>query len=159
MKKHARITKIISKLLVFTFVWSLILPIFPEPVQSEGLGTQVIPPTERVELVEHRTANSKRFQNPDGTLTEEVYLDNIHYKKNNKWEDIDNTLIPSTNPEFNYKNKANSFTVEFAKNNNGNSFVRYGIEDRTIDMRPIGLLVALEKSMTRIWVVVVEDQK
>ena len=34
-----------------------------------------------MELQDFRTSNSKRFLNPDGTMTEEIYLGNIHYKQ------------------------------------------------------------------------------
>ncbi len=94
--------------------------------------------SERVELQDFRTSNSKRFLKPDGTMMEEIYLGNIHYKEGKKWVDIDNTLVPSDDPNFKYKNKANRFEASFSDTTKGNRFLRFKKGDLSLEMMPVG---------------------
>ena len=139
-----KIFRNISVLTLFAFIWSLFIP-FIEVTKANAQSS--LAPTksaytraERVEMPKYRTSNSKRFLNPDGTMTEEINLSNIHYRKGNQWEDIDNTLVPSENPDFKYKNKSNRFTVEFADTTYKNHFSRFSIGDRALEMRPINIV-------------------
>ncbi|MDA6790863.1 hypothetical protein OSL42_26185, partial [Escherichia coli] len=43
------------------------------------------------EVVSMRTETAKVYENLDGTYTSEVFLEPIHFKKDEKWVDIDNT--------------------------------------------------------------------
>lgn len=63
------------------------------------------------ELVEKRTANEKHFKMSDGTIKAYIYDDNIHYKKNGKYVEIDNSLEEDSNG--NIKNKNASYKVTY----------------------------------------------
>lgn len=47
----------------------------------------------KIELIEKRKLREKHFLQEDGTILAEVYDTDIHYLKNGKYEEIDNTLI------------------------------------------------------------------
>lgn len=66
------------------------------------------------EIKELRKRREKHFINNNGTITAYMYNRDIHYKKNGKWEDIDNTLLEENNEFF---NSHNSFKTTFNKNN------------------------------------------
>jgi hypothetical protein len=68
-----------------------------------------------VELVGQRSATTKVFSNPDGTLTAAISGVSVHYRDaSGAWQDIDSSLIPDTqNPGW-LRSKANSWTVRFA---------------------------------------------
>jgi hypothetical protein len=62
------------------------------------------------ELVELRTANSRTYDNPDGTRAVEIRTDAINYRTpEGKWAPIDNRLV--SNGASGYRNKANSAHV------------------------------------------------
>lgn len=65
------------------------------------------------EVVSMRTETAKVYENLDGTYTSEVFLEPIHYKKEEKWVDIDNSLYENANGEF--ENKSNKFKIKFPK--------------------------------------------
>ena len=70
------------------------------------------------EIIEERAVNEKRFLMSDGSFQVGVYSNAIHYEKNGKFEEIDNTLVEEKNS---YKLSANSFDLSFSKDKN--SFV------------------------------------
>ncbi|WP_123040478.1 DNRLRE domain-containing protein [Cohnella candidum] len=102
--------------------------------------TQQVPKkrNEKVELIDKRTANSKRWLNPDGSFTEEIAMRNIHYKKNGKFEDIDNNLTPITDPKYKFKNKANQFDVKFADSSSNDKFILFSEGSASLEMKPVG---------------------
>lgn len=51
------------------------------------------------EIVEKREKNIKHFIKDDLSYEAAVYDYPVHYLKNNKWEDIDNSLVEKTNEE------------------------------------------------------------
>ena len=55
-----------------------------------------------------RSANTKTYLKENGIYETEYYTENVHYKNNGIWEEIDNSLILCDN---NYKNKNNRFSV------------------------------------------------
>ncbi len=75
---------------------------------------------EKVEISEWRNANTKYYLKDDGSFEAEVYKDKIFYQDplSKTWKDIDNTIVASAKAEFDYKNKANRFEVQFSKNTN-----------------------------------------
>ena len=76
----------------------------------------------QIELKNKRKAREKHFLREDGTCVAYVYNDNIHYLKNGKYEEIDNTLIIKNGKIC---NKSNSFLSEFEENSkNGLMCVR-----------------------------------
>lgn len=66
-----------------------------------------------VELINKRKPREKHFLQEDGTIVAKIYDSDIHYKKNGKYEEIDNTLI---NSNGSYCNKENDFKVYFREN-------------------------------------------
>lgn len=57
-----------------------------------------------IELVDKRGLREKHFLQENGEFRAEMYDDDIHYIKNNKYEEIDNTLILENN---HYTNRSN----------------------------------------------------
>lgn len=64
------------------------------------------------ELIDLRKPREKHFLNEDGTITLNMYDEDIHYKKGNEYVEIDNNLIEENNKII---NKENDFKVEFFK--------------------------------------------
>ncbi len=60
-----------------------------------------------------RKPREKHILNKDGTITAYLYDEDIFYLKDNKYEEIDNTLIDK---EYYLENKNNSFLTNFSKN-------------------------------------------
>ncbi len=74
------------------------------------------PPKAKLELKSKRTKYSARYLNPDGSFTEEIYLEPKFYKdpSNKKWKDIDNNLKESTKSAGKLENNANDFKAMFS---------------------------------------------
>ena len=70
-----------------------------------------------IEIKEKRKPREKHFLREDGTFKAVVYNEDIHYLKNGKYEEIDNTIVEE---EDFYTNKSNSYKVKFAKNSKKN---------------------------------------
>ena len=67
----------------------------------------------QVELIEKRKPREKHFLREDGTILAEVYDMDIHYLKDGKYEEIDNTLVRENGV---LRNKSNDYNVEFKEN-------------------------------------------
>lgn len=63
-----------------------------------------------IELIEKRKPREKHFLREDGTFVVKVYNEDIHYKKEDRYEEIDNTLIRENNC---FHNTSNDFNVRF----------------------------------------------
>lgn len=66
-----------------------------------------------IEIIEKRKPKEKHFLREDGTMKAIVYSEDIHYLKNGKYEEIDNSIIEEENY---YRNRSNSYEVRFDKN-------------------------------------------
>ena len=64
----------------------------------------------QIELIEKRKPREKHFLQQDGTIKVYLYNDDVHYLKNGKYEEIDNSLIKKNNKLY---NKSNSYKVSF----------------------------------------------
>ena len=64
------------------------------------------------EIVSLRKPREKHFKNEDGTFTVYAYDHDIHYLKNGKYVEKDNTLLEKTNT---ITNKASDIKLELAK--------------------------------------------
>ncbi|MED4404101.1 DNRLRE domain-containing protein [Metabacillus fastidiosus] len=116
---------IISKLLIFIMLFSTIpfqgisnaLAVENsnnlEESQVETAKNNESIDSSSVEVESLRNETTKVYLNTDGSYTAEAYTKPIHYKKDNKWHDIDNTLIENSTQEL--ENKSNSFKVKFPK--------------------------------------------
>ena len=65
-----------------------------------------------IELIEKRKPREKHFLREDGTFIAKIYSDDIHYKKDGKYEEINNTLIENQKKLL---NKSNDYHVQFQK--------------------------------------------
>ncbi|WP_313427638.1 DNRLRE domain-containing protein [Siminovitchia terrae] len=103
-----------------------------------------IKPTEElIELTGLRTENSKTYFDPQThEYTLEEYIEPIHFKKNKNWENIDNTIVndavESDDPDLVLSNKANKFSVNFAKKNKESRTVRIKWKDKKLDYGLVG---------------------
>ncbi len=70
-----------------------------------------------IELKNKRQRREKQFLQEDGSVILKLYNEDIHFKKNDRYEEIDNTLILKGNS---YINKANNYQVIFNRDNNTN---------------------------------------
>ena len=68
-----------------------------------------------VEIIGLRKEREKHFLQANGEMIAKVYSNPIHFKKGNKYEEIDNTLVKENNY---YKNKNNDYIVQFMENTN-----------------------------------------
>lgn len=84
-----------------------------------------------IELIEKRGRREKHFLQEDGTILAKVYSDDIHYKKNGKHEEIDNTLMKK---DGYYQNKSNDYQVKFPENGK-KSLMQIVKEDNYLDIK------------------------
>lgn len=70
-----------------------------------------------IEILEKRKPREKHFLREDGTFKAIVYNEDIHFLKNGKYEEIDNSIIEEK--DF-YTNKSNSYKVKFGKKDKKN---------------------------------------
>lgn len=68
---------------------------------------------DRIELIDKRKPREKHFLQKDGTIRAEVFNEDVHYLKDGKYEEIDNTLIKQNDSLV---NKSNKYKVEFKEN-------------------------------------------
>jgi RHS repeat-associated protein len=70
----------------------------------------------RQEIENKRSEYSKTYLEPDGTFTAEIYQDPVYWKDSSgKWQDINNTLVESSDENFAIENKSNKFKTKFSK--------------------------------------------
>lgn len=83
-----------------------------------------------VELASRRTAHSREFINPDGSLSLELSESPIHYKdQSGRWSEVINDLIEADTPGYTYTNKANSYQILYAENNQSGALVRFVVDN------------------------------
>lgn len=79
----------------------------------------------QIEIKEKRKAREKHFLQENGEIIAQIYDEDIHYFKNGKYEEIDNTLIKNKNCYCNRNNAFRTFFDDSGKdlmtlNSNGN---------------------------------------
>lgn len=84
-----------------------------------------------IELIEKRRAREKHFLQQDGTIVARMYDRDIHYLKNGKYEEIDNTLVED---EEGYVNKANDYKIHFKKKSK-DSLMKIEKDNHYLDIR------------------------
>ena len=67
-------------------------------------------PDNGIEIISKRGKREKHFLQKDGTIIAKMYSNDVHFKKNGKYEEINNTL--EKDGEY-YHNKNNSFKANF----------------------------------------------
>ena len=138
MEKSIKVKpKVLMKTIAIILTSIMILQLFPAivfgvqrldnsqentSVIKENQENDVQSSTEIVgEILEKRTLNQKHFLQDDGTIISTVYPSNIHYEKDGKLVDIDNSLEEKNEDEGIYQNKNNDFKIKFAKKSNKNN--------------------------------------
>lgn len=92
-----------------------------------------------IELINKRKKREKHFLRDDGTIIAKVYDDDIHFKKNGIFEEIDNRLLQKNNT---FINKNNSFKTIFNDKylmqleENGN-YIKIKIKDKNNKIKKI----------------------
>ena len=81
---------------------------------------------ENFEILAKRKKNEKHFLQKNGDIVATVYSDNVHFFKEGKYEEIDNTLIKNGN--F-YENKNNAYKVKFYDNEDDSLIYSMSIKD------------------------------
>lgn len=84
-----------------------------------------------IELIEKRKPREKHFLQENGEIIAKIYGEDIHYLKDGRYEEIDNTLIQDANG---FSNKSNSYKVHFNKEIK-NSIMRMESNGHFIDIK------------------------
>ena len=114
------------------------------------------PDAKEEELVDRRGEFTSSKRNKDGTVTVTQSAERLHYKKDQSWQKIDNTLIEDTNAadsnvagsllgkiqsvfrdESTFKVKDNDWQARFAPSNDSMGMVRYQKGDLTLVYVPV----------------------
>lgn len=101
---------------------------------NQNINSEQLPREIKGEITSQRTRNTKEFMNSDWTTTAAVYPYAVHYMKDGKWQDIDNSLVESddTDGQKIKENKANDFKVKFANKVNDKKLIN--IKDDKVDI-------------------------
>ena len=104
-----------------------------------------------IEILNKRKRREKHFLQKDGSIVAVMYNDNVHFKKNGKYEEIDNTLIEENDC---YYNRNNDYKVYFNKINKG-SILNVEKDDHylaiqlnnsnEVEIKKIGLIYLVEE--------------
>lgn len=84
-----------------------------------------------IELIEKRKFREKHFLQKDGIIRAEIYPTDVHYLKNGKYEEIDNTLVKKNGT---FINKENDYQVEF-KEDDKKSLMKMKKDSHYIDFK------------------------
>ncbi len=87
------------------------------------------------EIIDKREKNIKYFLLDNNTIEAEIYKDAVHYMKDGKWEDIDNSLSEADDIDGQKinENNSNNFKVKFANKAKDNKLI--SIKSDKIDMK------------------------
>ncbi|MGD9570235.1 MAG: hypothetical protein AB7V48_18310, partial [Sedimentibacter sp.] len=150
-KQHKTLIKTISFVLAILTLFNIVSTSFvyavstqPEKISPKKLISADIGeipdklPKQKLELKSKRTEYSTRYLNPDGSFTEEIFLDAKYYKdSDNQWKEIDNNLIESTKNANKLENKANKFKVSFSKQTGKEEIASIEKNDMSIGLIPV----------------------
>ncbi|MBQ3151129.1 MAG: DUF4474 domain-containing protein [Clostridia bacterium] len=109
----------IKRVLAFVLLCCVLINISGLSIFAESLSSNKSKKLVR-EVFDFRDEYVKQFRCEDGSYVAEVYSEPVHYMKQGKWEEIDNTLIPvksvsSVDSQENWMNKSNSLKVLIPK--------------------------------------------
>ena len=148
-----RISRYLSLVLSFSLVFSLVGPNFanaasgksdrvPQNNQNFQANIGELPrelPKSKLELTSKRTKYSTRYLNPDGSFTEEIYLEPQFYQDptDKKWKKIDNNLKNSEKQSSKLENTSNAFNAKFAKQSNQGELVSVEKNGKNLSLVPV----------------------
>ncbi|MCM3068244.1 DNRLRE domain-containing protein [Priestia flexa] len=146
------IYRYVTLLLSICLIISLVGPTFAEATpgeakrisKKESLSAKIgeLPnklPKEKLELTSKRTPFSKRYLNPDGSFTEEIFMDQQFYQdpSDKKWKKVDNNLKNSNENSEKFENKANNQEAMFTKEAGNGELVTVEKKDKNISLIPV----------------------
>jgi RHS repeat-associated protein len=124
--------------------------LFPSPVAAKATGStsRQAPakhppvarsvPTDRVELADKRTADSRTFDNGDGTFTTETYVAPINFDDGSgTLVPIDTTPVPSSRSGVAFETKQAAVRSEFGSHSTTGTLLKVVSGTRSIALRPI----------------------
>lgn len=96
-------------------------------------------PKQKLELTSKRTPFSTRYLNPDGSFTEEIYMNQQFYQdpSDKKWKKIDNTLKASTQKARKLENTANDVKTWLADQSGTSDLASIEKEGKSISLIPV----------------------
>jgi hypothetical protein len=96
-------------------------------------------PKEKLELTSKRTPFSTRYLNPDGSFTEEIFMEQQFYQdpSDKKWKKIDNKLKTSTKKSGKFENTANNVNTFFAQQSGTSELVTVEKEGTSVSFVPV----------------------
>ncbi|MGJ3195876.1 DNRLRE domain-containing protein [Peribacillus frigoritolerans] len=143
----------VAMLLSFCLIVSLIMPNFAAEAapgetkrvpKKEKLTANIgeIPnklPKEKVELTSKRTPFSKRYLNPDGSFSEEIFMEQQFYQDSSdkKWKKVDNKLKKSTKKTGKFENTSNNVNTFFAEQSGNNELVTVDKKEKSVSFVPV----------------------
>ena len=84
-----------------------------------------------IEIISRRKKREKHFLREDGTILAKIYNKDIHFERNGRFDEIDNTLIRGKDE---YINKNNEFKASF-KDNSSKSLFRISKDENYLDFK------------------------
>ncbi|NLK12476.1 MAG: DNRLRE domain-containing protein [Candidatus Phytoplasma sp.] len=96
----------------------------------DDIDASMIPISKEIENL--REENQKVFLKKDGTYEVSIYQDPVHYKSNDQYIDIDNTLVDDGKY---YTNKQNAFNIYFPKSLTRNESIKIKSENYQIQWK------------------------
>lgn len=86
------------------------------------------------ELKSKRSADTKTFLMSDGSFLQAIYPEQIHYRENSEWVDVDNSLDKTSDDGKDvWENRKNFFKVKFSNKSKANKLVSLTIGQYQID--------------------------
>jgi YD repeat-containing protein len=96
-------------------------------------------PKEKVELTSKRTPFSKRYLNPDGSFSEEIFMEQQFYQDSTdkKWKKVDNKLKKSTKKTGKFENTSSNVNTFFAEQAGNNELVTVDKSEKSVSFVPV----------------------
>jgi hypothetical protein len=96
-------------------------------------------PKEKLELTSKRTPFSTRFLNPDGSFTEEIFMEQQFYQdpSDKKWKKVDNRLKESKKKPGKLENTSNQVKALFAQQSGNSELVTVEKDEKSVSFVPL----------------------
>ena len=104
----------------------------PKRVYPVNIDPSIVTPNFPLrELADKRTISAKTYDLGDGKYAATSGIEAIHYQDSNgKWQDKDTTIVPSSDPEYNFMNTTNNFQTYFSTDGFGQKkAVKFQVKD------------------------------
>ena len=130
-------SKLLLRSIVFILIFALLFTSLPTeafnfPAKAEDEEIYVVK-----EVEDYRTQNSKTFLKSDGSMTGIVSSEALHFKDDDEWKEIDNTL---TQTENGYKNTAGELNITLPDELDKTGAVTVSNSEYSISFSPAGII-------------------